>query len=64
MTPNSSSTTGCDQILKQMMYGRRKLERREHLGEGERKRERERYYGGAGHYIISVLIHSGFLEMF
>jgi len=42
MILNSSSTARCDQILKQMMYGGRKLERRKSLGERERKREREK----------------------
>jgi len=50
MIPNSSGTVGCDQILKQMMYGGRKLEKRKSLGEGERgkERNRKRKYGGAG----------------
>jgi len=42
MIINSSGTTGCDQILKQMMYRGRKLERRESLGEGERGKEKEK----------------------
>jgi len=50
MILNSSGTTGCDQILKQMMYGGRKLEKRKSSGEGEReeKRKRKKKYGGAG----------------
>jgi len=42
MILNSSGTAGCDQTLKQMMYGGRKLERRESLGEGERGKEKEK----------------------
>jgi len=42
MIINSSGTTGCDQILKQMMYRGRKLERRESLREREEKRKRRK----------------------
>jgi len=42
MILNSSDTAGCDQILKQMIYGGRKLERKESFGEEEREKEKER----------------------
>jgi len=40
MILNSLGTAGCDQIIKQMMYEGRKLERKKSLGEGERGRVR------------------------
>jgi len=42
MILNSSSTAACDQILKQIMYRGRKLERRKSLGEGEKGKEKEK----------------------
>jgi len=42
MILNSSGTARCDQTLKQMMYGGRKLNRKERLGEGERGKEKEK----------------------
>jgi len=42
MILNSLGTAGCDQILKQMMYGGRKLEKSESLGGGERRKEKEK----------------------
>jgi len=39
MIPNSSGIVGCDQILKQMMYGGRKVREKGELG---REREREK----------------------
>jgi len=50
MILNSSDTAGCDQILKQMMYGGRKLKRKKSLGERERekKRKKEKKYGDTG----------------
>jgi len=56
MILNSSGTAGCDQILKQMIYGERKLKRKESLGEGERGKEKEkkkiRRYMGITIYIL------------
>jgi len=40
MIPNSSDTARCDQILKQMMYGERKVRKKRKLGRGREKRMR------------------------
>jgi len=41
MIPNSSGTTGCDQILKQMIYGERKIRKKKKFGRGRERKERE-----------------------
>jgi len=41
MIPNSSGTAGCDQILKQMMYGGRKVREKGELGKGRERKEGE-----------------------
>jgi len=44
MIPNPSGTTECDQInqiLKQMMYGRRKVKKKRELGRGRERKEGE-----------------------
>jgi len=41
MIPNSLGTAGCDQILNQMMYGGRKIKKKEKLGKEREKRRKE-----------------------
>jgi len=42
MISNSSGTAGCDQILKQMMYGRKKVRKKKKKKKKAWEREREK----------------------
>jgi len=42
MISNSSGTAGCDQILKQMMYGRKKVRKKKKAWEREREKKNKK----------------------
>jgi len=57
MIPNSSDTAGCDQILKQMMYGERKVREKGKLGRGRERKGENESVGTVTHIYIYIYIY-------